>query len=255
MPFTFCLVTMISDTLKKIGFSGDEINVYLNLLEKSPTSVRLIAADTGIGRGTVFNILKKFIAQGLASYYQRGKGKLFAAEDPEKIKELLKRQEKQLEEQRVEVASAIPELRSLFSAHGSRPKIKYYEGTKEVSEMLRDVLAVTAQETGKEYFVYSTKGKRQIIYKDFPDFSEQRIKAGIKVKVVAIGPGGELRGLDERKWLSEKAAEDSSYMVIYGPKISFVTLDAKGQPLGVIIEDRASAETQKLIFRRLWEAL
>lgn len=246
---------MISDTLKKIGFNDDEINVYLNLLEKSPTSVRLIASDTGIGRGTVFNILKKFITQGLASYYQRGKGKLFAAEDPEKLTVLLQRQEKALNEQRAEVNSVIPELRSLFSAHSNRPKIKYYEGTKEVSEMLRDVLLVVAQEKDKEYFVYSTKGKRQIIYKDFPDFSEQRIKAGIKVKVVAIGPGGELRGLDERKWLSEKAGEDSSYMVIYGNKISFVTLDAKGQPLGVIIEDRASAETQKLIFRRLWEAL
>jgi len=246
---------MISDTLKKIGFSDDEINVYLNLLEKSPTSVRLIAAETGIGRGTVFNILKKFIVQGLASYYQRGKGKMFAAEDPEKVKVLLQRKEKQLQEQRAEVESVIPELRSLFSVHSSRPTIKYYEGTKEVSEMLRDVLLVVAREKNKEYFAYSTKGKRQIIYKDFPDFSEQRIKAGIKVKVVAIGPGGELRGLDERKWLSEKEAEDSSYMVIYGNKVSFVTLDSKGQPLGVIIEDRASAETQKLIFRRLWEAL
>lgn len=246
---------MVSDTLKKIGFNDDEINVYLNLLEKSPTSVRLIAAETGIGRGTVFNILKKFIAQGLAAYYQRGKSKLFAAEDPEKIKELLKHQEEKIGQQRVEVEAIIPELRSLFPAHGRRPKIKYYEGTKEVSEMLRDVLSVVSQKKNKEYFAYSTKGKRQIIYKDFPDFSEQRIKAGIKVKVVAIGPGGELRGLDERKWLTEKAAEDSSYMVIYGNKVSFVTLDAKGQPLGVIIEDRASAETQKLIFRRLWEAI
>jgi sugar-specific transcriptional regulator TrmB len=247
---------MIADTLQKIGFSEDEINVYLNLLEKSPTSVRVIAGETGIGRGTVFNILKKFIGEGLASYYRKGKSKVFAAEDPEKIKVLLKQKEQDLVTQRREVDSVIPELRSLYSAHGGGgPKIRYYEGAKEVSDMLRDVLATVSNLKDKEYFVYSTKGKRQIIYQNFPDFSEHRIKAGIRVKVIAIGQGGELRGLDERKWLSTQTTEDSSYMVIYGDKISFVTLDAKGTPLGVIIEDRASAETQKMIFQRLWGAL
>ncbi|MFC1617781.1 TrmB family transcriptional regulator [Patescibacteria group bacterium] len=246
---------MIQDTLKKLNFSEDEIAVYLNLIENSPTSVRSIAADTVIGRGTVFNILKKFITEGLASYYRKGKTKLFAAADPKILQTRLERQREELVQQQKEVEKVIPELRSFFSSKGRKTKVKYYEGTKEVSEMLRDVLDTVKLEEKKEYYVYSTRGERQIIYTEFADFSEQRIKAGIHVKAIAIGKGGELRGLDERKWLSQEYGEDSSYMVIYGDKISFVTLDVKGDPVGVIIEDHASAATQKLIFKKLWEAL
>ena len=55
--------------------------------------------------------------------------------------------------------------------------------------------------------------------------------------------------------LEDYEEADSSYMVIYGDKLSFVTLDVKDDPVGVIIEDRASAKTQKLIFEKLWESL
>lgn len=246
---------MIETTLQKIGFSEDEIAVYLNLLEKSPTSVRSIASATGIGRGTVFNVLKKFVTEGVASYYRRGKSKMFAAQDPRALQSMLHRREEKIGQQQREVTTALPELRSLFTVGVNKPKVRYYEGTREVSEMLRDVLETVSQLANKKYYTYSTKGKRQIIYRDFPDFSDERIKAGIKVKVIAIGPGGEIRGLDERKWLSQKSGEDSSYMVIYGNKLSLVTLDTRGNPLGVIIEDKASAQTQRLIFERLWEAL
>jgi HTH-type transcriptional regulator, sugar sensing transcriptional regulator len=246
---------MLQATLKKIGFSADELSVYFDLLGNSPTSVRALATRTGVGRGTVFNILKKFIGEGLASHYRRGGQKLFTADDPQVLSQVIKRRQQVLQEQQQELEQILPELRSYFTTGDQRPKIRYFEGTGEVSAMLRDVLETIGDLSKKEYYVYSTKGKRQIIYTDFPDFSEQRIKAGIKVKVIAIGRGGELRGLDERRWLSQKAIADSSYMVVYADKVSLVTLGAKGEPVGVIIEDRASAKTQKMIFEKLWQSL
>ncbi len=246
---------MIEKILKQIGFDDNEVKIYIKLLEKSPTSVRSLAEDSGIGRGTVFNILKKFISEGIASYYHKGKGKFFAAEDPAILKNFLKKKKDAILNQQKAVEKIIPELKSVYSSYSRKPIVKYFEGSKEASDMLCDVLNAVSKEKNKEYYVYSTKGKRQIIYEDFPDFSKQRIKAGIKVKAIAIGGGGELRGLDERKWLSKKEPVNSSYMVIYASKISFVTLDKQGTPVGVIIEDRASAETQKMIFKRLWQAL
>ncbi|MFC1721410.1 TrmB family transcriptional regulator [Patescibacteria group bacterium] len=246
---------MAESTLKEIGFKADEIKIYLNLLENSPTSVRTIARRTGIGRGTVFNVLKKFVTEGVAQYHQRGRIKMFAAQDPKTITSMIQRRKRNLDEQKKKAEQIIPELRSLYTGNGHKPKVSYFEGTSEVSGILHDVLDVVSHERNKEYYVYSTKGKRQIIYADFPEFSEKRIAAGIKVKVIAIGQGGELRGLDERKWLVEKDGEDPCYMVIYGNKIAYVTLDIKSDPVGVIIEDQASAQTQKLIFKKLWESL
>ncbi len=246
---------MVEETLKKLGFSADAVSVYFDLLENGPTSVRSIASRTGVGRGTVFNHLKKFIADGIASHYRRGGLKMFVAQDPQSLENLLRRSQAELDDQKAELKSVLPELRTFFTTGDNGPKVRYFEGTREVSEMLRDVLETMSHEKKKEYYVYSTKGKREIIYTNIPDFSEQRIKAGIKVKVIAIGKGGELRGLDERKWLSQQAVENSSYMVVYGKKISLVTIGGKGEPVGVIIEDKASAETQKLIFTKLWEYL
>lgn len=246
---------MVEATLKKVGFSSQEVAIYLDMLGNSPTSVRAIASRTGIGRGTVFNILKEFIAKGVASYHRRGRLKMFTAQDPQVIKKLLAQKQRQLNEQKHDLDNIIPELKSFYATGEQKPKVHYYEGTEEVSDMLRDVLLTMSTEKKKEYYVYSTKGKREIIYRNFPDFSAERIKAGIKVKVIAIGKGGQLRGLDERRWLSQKAAESSSYMVVYGHKISYVTYGGNGEPVGVIIEDKSSAETQKLIFNKLWESL
>lgn len=248
---------MVQEILKKIGFSEDETRVYLNMLENSPTSVRTIAAQTGIGRGSVFNILKKLVGEGVVSYYRKGKAKLFMVKDPEALIHIFERRQQVLQENKKEVKDIIPELRSFYRAGDKKPNSRYFEGTKEISQILWDVLETMSEAKKKEYFVYSTVGERKIIYKDFPDFSKQRIERKIKVKVIAIGEGGELRGLDQRKWLGRKKnGGDSSYVMIYGDKVAFVTIDdSTGEPQGVILEDKASAETQKTIFKKLWSVL
>jgi hypothetical protein len=95
---------------------------------------------------------------------------------------------------------------------------------------------------------------RKYLYEEFSTFSDVRIAKGISVKVIAVGEGGEKRGLDERKWLNKKTSTPT-YILIYPGKTAYISLDAKGEPVGVVIENDGVYQTQKMVFDSLWNVL
>ena len=96
------------------------------------------------------------------------------------------------------------------------------------------------------------------MYESFPTFSDVRIARNIFVKVIAIGEGGELRGLDERKWLKKENSieiEKDTFIIIYPGKTAYISMGGDGEPVGVVIENRGVYNTQKLIFDNLWKKI
>ena len=116
------------------------------------------------------------------------------------------------------------------------------------------MLATCENSAESEYRVYSTEGIREYLYENFPTFSDVRVGKGIAVRVIAIGAGGELRGLDERRWLKTKNTTPT-YIILYPDKTAYISLNAKNEPIGVVIENEGVCETQKIIFDGLWDKL
>ena len=56
----------VSSVLSKFGLSDKEIEVYLTLLSLGPAPVRKIAIESGVNRGTTYDILKKFTKCGFS---------------------------------------------------------------------------------------------------------------------------------------------------------------------------------------------
>ena len=241
--------------LKDFGLSSKEIEVYLALLNGGAQPVRKIAADTGVNRGTTYDILKSLIAQGLVSYYHKKTHQYFIAEDPEKLTDAITQKERQLTALRGKLESFIPELKSLFQKTGDKPVVRFYEGVAGVRMVLADVL--DACEAAKEgYCVYSSADVRPYLHAAYPRFTEERIQRGIEVKVIAIGEGGQLKGLDARRWLTkEKKVEAPTYTLIYRGKVVLVSVNDAKEPYGMIIEDAGIAATQRFIFEWIWGQL
>ena len=145
----------------------------------------------------------------------------------------------------------------MFENRGGRPKTSLYEGLKGIRSILEDLLDRVEKEKGKTYYVYSAANLRKNVYLAMPDFSNSRIKRGIKVKTIALGSGGQLVGLDERKWLTTGESENfrATYELIYGGKVTHLSLDAQSNPIGIVIENAGIFETQKAIFESLWDNL
>lgn len=239
--------------LKKIGFSDKSATVYIALLRLGPSSVRTLAEECGLNRGTTYDALKWLQEQGVVNYYHTDTKQTFVVEDPEKLHEMVREQEAELKQIDNKLDKIIPELQALHDKGGERPVARYF-ARQEMAQILQDVIDTCADDEEQIYRIYSTAGIREHLYEGFDTFSDVRIAKGISVKVIAIGKGGELRGLDERKWLPA-VSKTPTYIIIYPGKTAYISLNAKKELVGVVIENEGVYETQKQIFDSLWEKL
>lgn len=244
--------------LKKLGFSDKSAKIYLALLSLGPSSVRMLAEKTGMNRGTTYDMLKWLEDEGLVSFYKKDAKQHFVAESPEKLQRLVERKKEELDEANDQLGKVVKELKALHDTGGERPIARYFSANN-IRDILEDVLAVCEQSETRAYSVYSTEGIREYVYKNFSTFSDARIAKGIAVQVIAIGGGGELRGLDERKHLSTRAHEhnnttDPTYIILYPGKTAYISLNAKREPVGVVIENDGVYQTQRRVFDALWNS-
>lgn len=239
--------------LKKLGFSDKQIKVYLELLRLGPSSVRKLAEITGLNRGTIYEVLKDLQEKQVINYYNKDTKQYFVAEDPEKLQDLVARESVAISEVAKKLDDFIPELKSLYNKDGERPVARYFEKS-EIKKILEEVLEICESIDEKEYRIYSAAGIREYLYQDFETFSDVRVSKGIKVKVIACGEGGELRGFDERKFLPA-VPEKPTYILIYPGRTAYISLNAQGEMVGVVIENEGVSATQKLIFDALWKTL
>ena len=239
--------------LKNLGFSDKSAKIYLGLLTLGPSSVRVLAEHVGCNRGTTYDALKWLQEEGVVSFFKKDSKQHFVAENPEMLHAMVKKRQSQLSRVEQDIGKQIPELLALYNAGGGRPVARYYD-SKNIHFILEDVLEVCEKEGDLVYRIYSAEGVREYLYDNFTTFSDVRITKGISVKVIALGEGGELRGLDERKWLSTNT-KTPTYILMYPGKTAYISLNAKERPIGVVIENEGVYETQKAIFDTLWASI
>lgn len=238
---------------KKLGFSDKNARIYLTLIGLGPSSVRVLAKKTSLNRGSVYDGLKWLKEIGVVDYFEKESKQFFVAEDPEKLYTLVQKQTDELQEVNKKMKDIVQELKSVHDHGGQRPVARYYE-KGEIRKILEQVLEVCEKNTELSYRVYSDAAIREYLYEGFESFSDARIAKGITVKAIAIGGGGELRGLDERKWLHIKKSSPT-YIIIYPGSTAYISLNNQGDLIGVVIENDGVYQTQRGIFDELWERL
>ncbi|TGD72774.1 TrmB family transcriptional regulator [Mangrovimicrobium sediminis] len=243
------------DSLLQLGLDERDVTVYRALLKLGPASIREVAAESGVNRGTTYETLKQLASRGVVSYFPRGKRRVFQAEEPERLLQLGERRQQALSQAMEQLRSeVIPELKQ-SQARFNPGNVRFYEGDDGVELVLRDILDSAGKDPERGYAVISTKTLRQHLYRPFPNFTKQREARGIRVRVIAVGEGGDEAEYAERKWLPSEADADASYIAIYPPKVAMITLAARDYPVVVIIDSAAIASTQQLMFDTLWRLL
>lgn len=242
--------------LKKIGLSDKEALVFEALMELGPSPVKEVARRAKVNRGTAYDVLKSLSGQGLISHYETKTHQHFVAEPPQKLLRVVEEKQESLKLIKNEIKEDLPEIESLYKKRGGRPIVKLYEGKNGIRTILEDVLSVMEKSKQKVYYVYSSSTVRKNVYEAMPDYSKKRIAKKIRVKTIALGNGGQLFGLDERKWMQlPEAGLKPVYELIYAGKVAHISLDNSASPVGVVIEDREIFETQKMIFEFNWGKL
>jgi sugar-specific transcriptional regulator TrmB len=246
----------IQSALEGLGLGAKEVAVYSSLLVLGPTAIRKVAEHAGINRGTTHDALKTLQSRGLVAYYHKEKRQHFVAEEPKALINLLSRKKQELTRAGIALENIMPHLSSLAPGAASRPAVKYYKGYAGIRAILEDVLDSVEKLPKKEYAAYSASAIRPHLYHQdaFRNFTDERIKRKIAVRTIGIGPGGDTRGNDERKWLTKEESAPT-YTLLYAGKIAMLSVWQSGTPHGLIIEDDGIYATQLLIFNSLWNSL
>lgn len=230
----------IQKVLESLGFSPNEIKVYLTLNDHGSTKAGKIARLAKIDRSSCYNSLKLLQERGLVSYVVIGKVKWFQATGPNRLLEYLKEQEE-------DVKTILPELQERHKAHKIEGQVRLFKGIKGVKSIFLDIAR-----TGKDNFVFGSEGQ---FSEKMPDFAYQfdRIKKEGKIHTKLIIRLGK-RELDtknsEYRYLPN-ISESPAVTNIYGDKIAIVIWT--DEPEGIIIENSAAAKAYKSYFDVLWK--
>ncbi len=235
----------IEEVLKQFNLSDKEIKVYLSCLELGQTSVTNLAKKAGIKRPTVYDILTELTRRGLVGQTQKGKKRLFYAEEPERLNKLLDEKKAQLEE-------VMPLLKSFYNTAGEKPKIRYYEGIDGLKEVYRDTLNYTGN-----LYAFVSDNILAYLGKDFAN--EYKLKrTNNKIFARVIGPDtdkikkyklSDEADLKVTRLVKKEKYPFTSEMDVYGNKVAFISFKEK---MGVIIESNEIANNMRLVFNLAW---
>lgn len=242
---------------EEIGLETRDKRVYEALVASPQSSLRKIAADTGINRGSVYESMKKLAEQGLVGSIEVGKQRRYTASNPEVIIELLKERQQQAASAETLAKSYIANLpKPSQTAAESASFATFYEDHEGIAAILRDVLATCREQENPTYRVISTKRVRQYLYHNFPNFTQRRISEGISVRVIGVGKGGASDELSERREFPAARGEaPNCYTLMYGNKTALITLGDTNILSAIVIDNPGVTHMQKELFDHLWSTL
>jgi len=232
--------------IQDIGLTEKEAKVYLANLEIGTNKVSLIAKKCGLNRVTTYDILEKLLDKGLVALAIKEGGKMYTAIEPKLFLNRAKERVKNLEK-------AMPLLKKL-SSDTAHPKIEYFEGIEGIKQVYADTLNAKT-----EILNYANS---QLIREIWPEYDDEYVEKRVKKKIFlrGIAPHDEY-GLNvvadnkaahrDIRLVPGKVFDFSNEINIYDDKISIISL--KHDLIGIIIENKDIANTQRSIFHMAWE--
>lgn len=130
---------MIETYFRQLGFSANEISVYLALAELGKSTASLLAKKVRIPRTTAYSVLDSLVSKGIVAQEQRGNTKFYAVNKVDSLLRITEQEKSELEVKEYAASQLVNLVKPFFSGKNySIPSIKFYEGQENVESMLFD---------------------------------------------------------------------------------------------------------------------
>jgi sugar-specific transcriptional regulator TrmB len=233
---------------KRLGLAKHAYPVYRILEKQGPMLAAVIAKDLKLHRPSVYAALASLSEHHFICTVIRGKRKCYKITDPSLIA--------------IEYAKAssqvAKEMEKLVSSNKNiiNEKVRFLEGKNGIREAFDDVISHTPR--GETFYRYTSEKDLDEVNSYLSE--EYRIRRDAKKleRLVISNPlsGEQKRPRLERfiKYMPEKHTlfDQNVIEIIYGDRISFIDLNSEKV---IIVENKAMAEFQKVIFQQLYRAL
>jgi len=248
---------MLISFLQNIGLEETEAKVYLTGLELGNKPASIIAKKAGLKRIRTYNILNRLIKMGLASKSTKAGITYFQVAEPRFLNRFLERQEISLIQSKEKLNELLPQFVSKQSLLTERPRVSFYEGKDGLKEMYEDTLVEDDSTIcGFTDFVPILKALPDYIN----DYFQKRIRRNIKCTFISPENKESLlrqkKGKEELrklKFIPQKYGHLPAEINVYQDKVAIIAFGAEDN--GVIIENKAIADTMRTIWKALWDRL
>lgn len=235
------------------GLTEKEAKVYVTLLELGVSFVTDIAHTSNVNRSSVYVILEELLNKGLVSICEEKNKIQYKAEPPERLIQMLEMRANDTMKAVEEARKILPQLKSLYTGVGVKPRVSFYEGEKGLISVYEDTLS--SKETIRAYA--SIENMHLALKEYFPAYYQRRAAKGIHIR--SVHP--DTPEARERVTHDNEEARDSALVPheeydfspeinIYDNKIVFMSLREK---FGLIIESEELATAMKKIFELSWK--
>jgi len=240
------LTKTLIPTLKNIGLTDKEARVYIACLEAGSNVVSKIGKLAGLNRVTAYDILEKLKEKGFVNFLTKNNLKYFSATDPEIIVAETQRKTQNLK-------SILPDLKRL-KGDTVHPHIQYFEGVDGIKTIYADTLI-----SKTEILNYANSREIRNFWPDYDkEYVEKRAKKKIFLKGIAPNDKwGKQVHTDDKKYFREirlidpKRFDFTNEINIYDDKVAIASFSS--ELIGMIIESKEIANTQRAIFKMAWE--
>ena len=251
-------IIQVNKALLQLGLDKKEALVYLSALQQNESSVITLAKDTGLSRGTIYDVVEKLKEKGYFAEIKKGKKRRIVVESPtNRLYSLLDEKQHYLEKAQKIIEEVLPVIKSVYASEGFKPQIRVYEGEKGFHKVWDEIfrypgkefLSIARIETfvkfaGEEYLHKIQKIKTK------KGFSSRAINED---SPLARSLQGSDKNYNRETRLAPKSMVFPSTEIIYGDTIAMFS--TRDENTILVIESQDFAQTHRAYFEMMWELL
>jgi len=245
----------LTKALLQLNLTEKEISTYVVLLERGGSSIQDISLSSGINRVTTYAAIEALKEKGLVAESRKGKRKLFVAESPTSLANLVAEEKEQIEnKEKLFRNEILPALEAININQEKKPQIKFFEGPAGIATIFDEYIlkassvldcgsydtALKVSTKEKELRYIEEMRKRKIIFRalleDTP-LNREFAEAG--------------KGVLHVKFLPSEL-KISADIMIFGQSVALISYE---KATGIIIEDDTIAKALKMYLEFMWERL
>jgi HTH-type transcriptional regulator, sugar sensing transcriptional regulator len=243
---------ILDQYLQKIGLSSKEAKLYIAGLQLGPGSIQGLSNASNIKRSTVYEIMEDLVGKNLFTISQKGKRRIFTAQEPDNLMLFLKQQENVLEQ-------IMPDLEAIKNTDTKKPAIRIYEGLDGLKQIYDDMI----KKPGEISAMAAPKEKIARTLLDYlrSDWEKRRIKSKINLRRININNTGD-ESKTHQKIKVEGELEDIYYLpkdhypfsvgiYTYRQKVAFVSYQEQ-EMVGIVLRSSEVNKTIKMMFEIFW---
>lgn len=241
--------------LGKAGLTGNEIKVYLSLIELGSVSAGEVIKKAGLHRAATYDAIERLLEKGLVSYVIKAHRKYFEAASAKRLIDVVERQEDKLKAEKNTLLDLIPILESKRSLAKEPQEVTVFKGNKGLKSIFQDWL-----EEKKEILVIGayTEEAESLKYHmkyTLPGFHNRRIKQKQIMKYI----------FPQQSILRAKQLAEYAYTPVRILKVPFASLTSiqiygdktaiivwLADPIGIVIRSAEVAKSYRDYFEVLW---